>query len=417
MASKHILIVNLHAMSNRGDAAINITTLNIFHQLYPTAEITLAANIPREFEHLGVAVVPSFKTWLWSKSADNRAVWHLGRFPMLIAALVSLLIWRFTKRLVWVNRSRTYELLAAYVQADVVVNCGGNTMYARHPRAFAYWLIWFAQFCAIVCRKPLVCLPQTVGPFYWTIHAQAAGWLYRRARLVMVRDLPSYQLLVNQLGVPPKLCIHAPDLVVYHIAKHDRDYAIDSPLIGVSVIDWATQFHHFTAQIQYEDSIKETLEQLIADGYHVVFFAQSDTKVQGENDRIPAERIIANIDVNLRHAVRGIWHIPTHPQELFSFYAQFHMVIATRMHAALLSLIAGTPVVPIAYTLKSWGFARDWGLEDLLLDINQIEGEQLLTSVRQVLRDMDHWHTHIQHKAQDLRSMCDIYTVLQQAIA
>ena len=73
----NILIVNLHAMTNRGDAAITIVSLDILRRAFPDATITLAANHPDEFDGLAASVVPAFKTWVWSTDAHGRFKWHL----------------------------------------------------------------------------------------------------------------------------------------------------------------------------------------------------------------------------------------------------------------------------------------------------------------------------------------------------
>src|SRR3546814_6657409 len=41
------------------------------------------------------------------------------------------------------------------------------------------------------------------------------------------------------------------------------------------------------------------------------------------------------------------------PEALRDRYAGYDMVVATRMHAAILALCAGTPVMPLAYEFKT----------------------------------------------------------------
>src|SRR5690606_39190214 len=69
------------------------------------------------------------------------------------------------------------------------------------------------------------------------------------------------------------------------------------------------------------------------------------------NDAASAAEVVAllppdvckhvNIDANFRQ-----------PQQVAIAYADFDLVIATRMHAAILAMTAGTPVIGLAYEFK-----------------------------------------------------------------
>ena len=62
---------------------------------------------------------------------------------------------------------------------------------------------------------------------------------------------------------------------------------------------------------------------------------------------------------------------------LQSIYSNLDIMIGTRMHANILALTRGTPGLPIGYLHKTLGIARYVGIEDWVLDIQNINGEVL----------------------------------------
>ena len=65
------------------------------------------------------------------------------------------------------------------------------------------------------------------------------------------------------------------------------------------------------------------------------------------------------------------------------------MVFATRMHMAILSLIAGTPVLPIAYEFKTVELFRRLEGREPDLDIETIDVESLRRAVNDFLEGID----------------------------
>lgn len=70
-----------------------------------------------------------------------------------------------------------------------------------------------------------------------------------------------------------------------------------------------------------------------------------------------------------------------HPRDLIKLLGSYDLVIATRMHMAILALIAGTPVVPIAYEFKTRELFERLGQGQWVHDIDEINGRSLVESV------------------------------------
>ena len=414
----NILVVNLHAMSNRGDAAIAHVTLRYLRQAFPGAHITLAANHPNEFVDLVDAVVPSFKTWVWSADRQNRATWRPLHFIWFMLAVVSLCHWRLRKRLPRGWPAAKHNLLRAYIQADLIVGCGGNTLYARRRLALMFWVVCFGQWCAFLCRKPLVLLPQTIGPFRTRAHVWGVRQATKHAQLVLLRDHESYRLAVETIKLPAQRCVVTADLALFLVDESDQQVsAIERPqLIGVSVLDWGAQMPSFAKQAAYEHAVAGAITQWAALGYRIAFFAQSDTSTWGENDAVPTQRIVERLDDRTRAAVDGVLHVPHQPDQMLRFYGQFRLVIATRLHAMILSVAAGTPVVPIAYTSKNWAFVHNTELASITLDIATVTADAIVAASTTVLNDYACWQQRIAALVRQKRAQANVVTMLQAAV-
>lgn len=414
----NILVVNLHAMSNRGDAAIAHVTLRYLRQAFPNARITLAANHPNEFVDLADVVVPSFKTWVWSADQQNRVTWHPVRFVWFILAALSICYWRLWKRLPHGWPAAKNDLLRAYTQADLIVGCGGNTLYARRRLALMFWIVCFGQWCAFLCRKPLVLLPQTIGPFRNRAHVWGTRQAIKHAQLVLLRDHESYRLAVETLKLPVQRCMVTADLALLLADQDDAQLMAPerSQLIGVSVLDWGAQMASFAKQAAYEHAVGGAATQLAALGYRVAFFAQSDTPTWGENDAVPAQRIVERLDDRTRAAVDSVLHVPHQPDQMVHFYGQFRLVIATRLHAMILSVAAGTPVVPIAYTSKNWAFVHNTALAPITLDIATVTADEIVAASSTVLNDYACWQQRIAALVEQKRAQANVVEMLQAAV-
>jgi colanic acid/amylovoran biosynthesis protein len=83
------------------------------------------------------------------------------------------------------------------------------------------------------------------------------------------------------------------------------------------------------------------------------------------------------------------------PHVLQEEFAGFDLVLATRMHAAILALNAGTPVVAIAYEFKTIELFRSLGVPELAHDIETLSGHRLIDSLAACLDDLPHIRTHV----------------------
>jgi colanic acid/amylovoran biosynthesis protein len=77
------------------------------------------------------------------------------------------------------------------------------------------------------------------------------------------------------------------------------------------------------------------------------------------------------------------------PEALGEILGEFDLVIATRMHMAILSMCAGTPVLPIAYEFKTKELFDGLQLGEWVLDIDALEPGQSVRTLAEFLVSID----------------------------
>jgi colanic acid/amylovoran biosynthesis protein len=102
------------------------------------------------------------------------------------------------------------------------------------------------------------------------------------------------------------------------------------------------------------------------------------------DDSRVAQKIVEGLSLNTRKSVSvdSNFHAPA---VLARILKDYDLVIATRMHMAILALGVGTPVFPIAYEFKMQELFERLGLPGLAQDIELMSGEALLQAFDEFL--------------------------------
>jgi len=91
-------------------------------------------------------------------------------------------------------------------------------------------------------------------------------------------------------------------------------------------------------------------------------------------------------DVRSKVMVDNEFHAPERLKEILG---KFDLVIATRMHMAILSMCAGTPVLPIAYEFKTKELFDGLELGEWVLDIDTLEPGRSVRTLSEFIVSLD----------------------------
>jgi colanic acid/amylovoran biosynthesis protein len=337
----------------------------------------------------GYAIHGAPLTWIAPLDERGRYIFVNRWLRLLYLALLALaaLGYRVSGYLprVFADR-RKHALLRAFAAADLVLACGGGYIYAPGPGdGLSGWFGFMLSGCvlALLMSKPLVLLPQSIGPLHDDFQRRAVRWVVCRAALICVRERRSLDLL-QQFGCAqralwlPDMAFGAPSGTVPAQLLLDHADRLATPpafRVGMTVLNWSGQNFTFTGQAAYEDAMLGCIDALTARGGVVMLFAQCCGPSAAEDDRHVGARLQARAAMPERIFLIAE---PLPPPALQAAYGQMEYFIGTRMHSVILALNAGVPALAIGYLHKTSGVLEDLGMANRCYDINTLTAAELI---------------------------------------
>lgn len=281
-------------------------------------------------------------------------------------------------------------VLDDYLAADVVITTGGTYLVEHYDlggRILSFDL-------ALAARKPLVLYTQSLGPFRDPSVRESLRRILSAARLVLLRDSLSREHVIDLGGRSDHLHV-VPDSV-FSLADPDRLAAARLARrpsgrrlrVAISVREWS----HFTTQTGSQ-GMAGYLAAVQAATVHLVERHCADVTFLSTCQGIPEyrhddSRTAATVVDGLLPEVRRFVTIDARflgPQAMLDELASFDLVLSTRMHFAILALVAGVPVIPIAYEFKMSELFSHLGQSKWVHDIEDVRPEPLMASIDELL--------------------------------
>jgi colanic acid/amylovoran biosynthesis protein len=283
------------------------------------------------------------------------------------------------------------DVLDSLERADLVVSTGGTYIvpnYDVRPKVLEFWL-------TRVLGKRLVLYTQSIGKF----EEGLSRWMLRsalsEALLVLCRDERSKDN-VALLGVDAERAQVFPD-VVFSLADAEtlkkakkRTFGA-RPRIAVSVREWA-KFSGRDAKDgmrRYSDAIQRAVVHLVERYDADVVFLSTCQGIPSYryDDSAVATEIAAQLPKHIADRVT-VDREQHGPEAMIEMLSKMDLVIATRMHMAITGLIAGTPVLPIAYEFKTAELFTSFGFGAWVQDISTIDEKGLVAALDKAIAEL-----------------------------
>lgn len=280
---------------------------------------------------------------------------------------------------------------------DLFLSTGGTYLvdhYDLRPRGLELDLMSRAG-------PPLVFLTQTIGPLRKAVHRRALGPAFSRARAVFTRDETSRAEAIA-LGAKATACHVAPDLA-FSLATPDRLEAArtrrmpaEGLQVGISVRAW----RHFKRGLEGRESFEAAIAELAS---HVVTRLQGRVIFVSTCQGIPEywaqdAEVAARIRRRLPESVAGGVHIDdgfAPPEARIAQLSTLDLLVSTRLHAGILALVGGTPVVPIEYERKTTDVFDAIGQSEWVRSIDDLDGSRLIETVDRFLHRIDEQRSEV----------------------
>jgi polysaccharide pyruvyl transferase WcaK-like protein len=342
------------------------------------AEAVPTPDRPATDEQTPISASPSVSPVKRIASRLGELVPH-GRIRSTVAAVVRGAAGLFKELgFLWRCLGRVKGLDVMYVTGSnqFLDNFGG-------PWGFPYTLLKWTLLCRLVgCRVAFVSVG--AGPLdrplsHWMI-ARAIGL----ADYVSFRDEGSRRLILDVTGHDGPVL---PDLA------HSLDARVSAPLItrrtdrrgplriainAMPVHD--PRYWHRPDEDKYRQyvaSLAHVCNGLLTAGHELSFFAT----------QFPDARVARDVAIEAcgADAAKLMIRVPMTVQELLEVLRQADIVVATRFHGILLSLLMARPTVGICYYRKSRELLSEAGLLSYAFDIDGVDAEALESAVMRLI--------------------------------
>jgi colanic acid/amylovoran biosynthesis protein len=401
-----ILITNTVAL-NGGDAAILLSIINLLKsQFGQETEFIIYDSRPEIAKRYYPKL--NFRKLIYLKYTETPAMKYLG--SSLIARVLRFLFkkiilfffninpprfyfaaWCWQNKLDWITKvllnNQELEDIHNYSSADLIVSTGGTYLVENYPlkdRIFDYKI-------SLLMQKPLVFYTQSLGPFLNRKYKYNFKEIFNRSLLILLRDEASFKHL-QDIQVDIKKAYVSSDVVFaltegLEQANHFNTNSIGNfPLkIAVSVRNW--QYFKTTDAKTGMNMFRKSLgavTQYLVEKYNAeityISTCQGIPDYWNDDSKVALE-IIESLPIEIQKQVNVDRNFHS-PQELIEILNSYDLVIATRMHMAILSLVAQTPVFPIAYEFKTKELFERLEMGKWVQDIENVQQESIMASIQ-----------------------------------
>ena len=397
-----ITITDLYCSSNRGDAAILDGMVNSLTKCFPGAEIVVLSYFPEVAKIINN--IPSDKPLI---DTSNLTLTKL-------MSIIYLTIWALAyKNGLKLPKFNKKKLISYYLNCDCLISVGGAFINDNYRPAILGRL--FNLYFAKLLGKPVIIYAQSIGPFHTHKYKTLAHFVLNRVNLITLRDIESKNVL-EKIGVrtPPiyvtadaafSLPTYTLDIGKDLLKREGFDVETKKLKVSISVRKWRYyEKNNIQGHKRYIHSVAAAADYLIENKNAEVIFASTCTDFGGyhNDDRIIAHEIIKTMKNNAK-LLCGEYS----PMQLSSIYGYMDLHIGTRMHSNILAMLYGTPLMAIQYEFKTQGLMNFFGLNDFVLDINNITSESLIQLVEKTISKKQWIQQQIFNKLLELKQQAD----------
>lgn len=375
-----ILITNIVVL-NGGDGAILFGMLKALRRSFGgDCEFVVFASEPQAAKRMYPEI--EFREALGLAATRAPQKRYLGRIIRTIRSATFILIaWCYARGLRFVARwllgAERARDFATYASADLVISSGGT--YLKEDYGVT------SQVCdyriTLLLGRPLAFYTQTLGPFKHPASQAALAPIFNAAVAVLLRDEQSRKNLL-EIGVRPDRLRVSPDaaFALADLAGLERaavrKLPTDRPLrIVLSVRHWS----HFKGvwggegMERYLSYMAELTRWLVNDLHaEVTFLSTCQGNSEYPDDSEIAVQVVAQLEADVAARVAVVREFVRF-DALLERLPHFDLVLATRMHMAILSLMAGVPAIPLALEFKTNELYAGLGLAEWVVNVEEFD--------------------------------------------
>jgi colanic acid/amylovoran biosynthesis protein len=302
-------------------------------------------------------------------------------------------------------------------ESDVVVALAGGDSFSDIYGQERLWYVSLPQILALLMKRPLVLLPQTIGPFKSAIGRSVARLILRHARRIYTRDAESLAEAERLLGRKPGHAAFAYDMGFAldplppppDVKDRIQELRRQGALVGLNVSGLLyaggyTGGNQFGLQVDYREMIQRLIEFFTGrQGAQVLLLPHVVGGPENMESDVPAcQRVFEDLESKCHGRLHLLPGSLDHHQVKWVI-GQCDFFLGSRMHACIAALSQAVPALGLAYSRKFEGVFRSLDAGDLVLDLTRQDMAGGLKFVEERFRQRELLKQGLQTTAPKLR--------------
>lgn len=282
--------------------------------------------------------------------------------------------------------------LSRIQDAHIIASIAGGDSFSDIYGLGRLLYVSLPQVLVIVLQKPLVLLPQTLGPFKSAFGKSIARWIIRRAKVICVRDRESTADMQSIVGQQTSRFRSFYDMAFAMESfspsevRLQRLKRLDAcrPLVGLNVsgllyMGGYSKDNMFHLRADYRQLVLDIIRSFLELNAHVLLIPHVFGH-DGESDTTGSAEIYDKLKSVCRdqlHLLDGDYD----QHEIKFVIGRCDFFLGSRMHACIGGLSQCVPSIGLAYSRKFQGVFRSIGMERLVVDMRDYDSEEILRRV------------------------------------
>ena len=310
------------------------------------------------------------------------------------------------------------RILKIIHEANIIGSIAGGDSFSDIYGINRLIYVALPQLLVLLMDKPLVLLPQTIGPFRSSIGRAVARYIIKRAQKVYSRDkegLDKMREIVPAARERMAFCYDMGFVLEPRIAHKripNRLAILDRsvPLVGFNVsgllyMGGYTKKNMFGLKVDYRRLIFDLIEFLVNKyNAHLILVPHVTGSVDNsESDTVACQKVFNESENRLKERLQVISQ-EYDQHELKALIGRCDFFIGSRMHACIAALSQCVPAVGLAYSRKFRGVFESIGVEELVLDLRKHDHKYILETLDQAYEQREYFRAQLQKKMPSVRA-------------
>jgi len=401
---KIITITNAYTWYNKGDAGILLGTINTLKQIYGEGNLDIRVLSFTPEEDAKRYCKDKTITAVYSNVLNPHPYKHskIGKVFAIIKLIFKFIYLYVLSNLNIKYLVKKYNSYKTLEESDFIVVCGGGFLGGKKLDSFMHV---FQMYVNTKFNKNVYVMGTSIEPIKNKLVKKFTDDVLKKMTYIFAREVITYNYLETFIHKEKFTLI--PDMAFMLEDKKNEFEDItklkeNSNLVyGITVRQW--NFPNSNKPIEmmdnYINSIIEFMNIEIEKNNSFVFVPQ--VIVEHGDDTLVAERIKQRLTKSEKFL---IIRNDISPVEIKSLIGNFDYFIGTRMHSNIFATSMKIPTIAIAYEKKTNGIMHTVGLDDYIIEIDQITKDCLIEKAKNQIKNNASIRENLNKEIKNIRS-------------